>query len=62
MLPSPAPHASASFAYEALNLVDGSRTVEDIHDRLAVSIGPVPLTEVADYLATLQKIGLLERS
>ena len=57
-----APHDSASFAYEALNLVDGSRTVEDIHDRLAVSIGPVPLTEVADYLATLQKIGLLERS
>jgi hypothetical protein len=66
-LPRPAlldragPHDSATFAYEALNLVDGSRTVQAIRDRLSVSIGSVPLSEVADYLATLQEIGLLER-
>jgi hypothetical protein len=61
LLDRPAPHDSATFAYEALNLVDGSRTVQAIRDRLAVSIGSVPLSEVADYLATLHKIGLLER-
>ena len=55
-------HDRASFAYEALNLVNGSRTVQEIHDRLAVSIGPVPLSQVEDYLATLEKLGLLERA
>jgi len=55
-------HDRASFAYEALNLVNGSRTVQEIHDRLAVSIGSVPLSQVEDYLATLEKLGLLERA
>ena len=55
-------HDRARFAYEALNLVNGSRTVQEIRDQLAVSIGPVPLSQVEDYLATLEKLGLLERA
>jgi len=52
---------AADFAYEALNLVDGGRSVEEIRAHLAATSGPVPLAEVADFLATLLKLGLLER-
>ena len=51
----------ASFAYEALNLVDGRRSVEEIRAQLFATVGPVPIEEVADYLATLARLGLLER-
>jgi hypothetical protein len=50
-----------SFGYEALNLVDGQRPVQAIRDRLVASVGPVPVEEVAAYLATLETLGLLER-
>ena len=49
-----------SFAYEALNLVDGERSVQDIGNQLTATVGPVPIKEVADFLATLQRVGLLE--
>ena len=49
------------FAYEALNLVDGRRSVQDIRDELFATVGPAPIAEVADYLATLARLGLLER-
>ena len=55
------PRAGASFPYEALNLVDGRRSVDEIRNYLFATIGPVPLQEVADYLLTLEKLGLLER-
>lgn len=48
-----------SYAYEALNLVDGRRSVRRIRDDLAAIYGPVPLEEVAEYLAALQAIGVL---
>ncbi len=66
-LPRPAlieregPHDAASFAYEALNLVDGTRNVRDICDFLSATIAPVPVEDVAEFLATLEKVGLLER-
>jgi len=47
------------YAYEALNLVDGRRTVRQIRDDLAAIYGPLPLAEVAEYLADLEKIGIL---
>jgi aminopeptidase YwaD len=50
-----------SFAYEALNLVDGRRSVQEIRDELFATVGPVPIAEVADYLAILARLGLLER-
>jgi hypothetical protein len=54
------PGNTASFAYEALNLVDGTRNVRDIRDFLSATIGPVPVEEVAEFLETLQRVGLLE--
>jgi hypothetical protein len=50
-----------SFGYEALNLVDGERSVAEIRAQLAATVGPVPMDEVADFLAILQQLGLLER-
>jgi aminopeptidase YwaD len=47
------------YAYEALNLVDGRRTVGQIRDALAAIYGPVPVAEVAEYLQALEKIGIL---
>jgi len=47
------------FAYEALNLVDGERSVSDIRDWLVAELGGVPLAYVAEYLAALASIGVL---
>ncbi|HEV2852062.1 MAG TPA: M28 family peptidase [Thermoanaerobaculia bacterium] len=49
------------YAYEALNLVDGKRTVGEIRDALAAIYGPLPVEEVAEYLGALEKIGILTR-
>jgi hypothetical protein len=51
-----------SFGYEALNLVDGKRNVQEIRNALAVSAGPAPVEEVAQYLAVLERLGVIERS
>ncbi len=61
LLDRSARHDSGDFAYEALNLVDGHRSVEEIHAHLAATSGPVPIEEVANYLETLMKLGLLDR-
>jgi aminopeptidase YwaD len=50
------------YAYEALNLVDGSRTVQQIRDALTATFGPVPVGEVAEYLEALRRVGVLTRS
>ena len=47
------------FGYEALNLVDGRRSVGEIRDDLAPSVGDAPLEEVAEYLDTLRQLGVL---
>ena len=49
-----------SFGYEALNLVDGERTVGEIRDALAATVGDAPVEEVDEYLATLARLGVLE--
>jgi hypothetical protein len=51
----------ASFGYEALNLVDGGRTVAAIRDDLAATVGAAPLEEVVAYLETLEKLKVVER-
>ena len=61
LLDRAAPRDGASFAYEALNLVNGSRTVGMIRDELEWTVGPVPEAEIAGFLATLEKVGLLSR-
>ncbi len=49
-----------SFGYEALNLVDGRRSVGEIRDELAATVGPAPLEEVGEYLDTLARLGVIE--
>ena len=55
------PRDRASFAYEALNLVNGRRNAAEIQGLLAASIGEVPMEEVYEYLAVLARLGVLER-
>ena len=47
------------FTYEALNFVDGVRTVSDIRDWLVAELGEVPLEYVVEYLAALQSIDVI---
>ena len=47
------------FTYEALNLVDGERSVSDIRDWLVAQLGEVSVEAVAEYLAALESIGVL---
>jgi len=49
------------YAYEALNLVDGRRTVSAIRNWLTAELGPVPLACVSEYLAALESIGVVRR-
>jgi hypothetical protein len=57
---SPAWPEGPSFGYEALNLVDGRRTVQQIRNDLAATVGPAPVEEVAQYLETLARLGVIE--
>jgi len=47
------------FTYEALNLVDGERTVSDIRDWLVAELGEVSVEDVAAYLKALESIGVI---
>jgi aminopeptidase YwaD len=47
--------------YEALNLVDGWRTTQEIRDMLGAIYGDVKLADVEEYLAALESIGLVQR-
>ncbi len=49
------------YAYEALNFVDGRRSVADIRDAVSAEFGPVPLDLIAEYLRMLESIGLVQR-
>lgn len=48
------------YVYEALNFVDGARTVDDIRDWLTAELGPVPVELVAEYLEALESIGVIQ--
>ena len=50
------------FTYEALNLVDGVRTVSDIRDWLVAELGEVPEEYVAEYLDVLESIEVLREA
>jgi hypothetical protein len=47
------------FAYEALNFVDGERTVSDIRDWLVAEFGTVSVEYVAEYLHALESIDVV---
>ncbi|MCJ9427512.1 M28 family peptidase [Kordiimonas marina] len=46
-------------SYEALNFVNGQRSVADIHDLLVAEFGPVPMDALKEYLAALASIGVV---
>jgi len=52
---------SGMYTYEALNFVDGERTVSDIRDWLVAEMGEVELEAVAEYLQALESIGVIRR-
>jgi aminopeptidase YwaD len=49
------------YAYEALNFVDGKRDLQDVTNALSAEYGPVPIEMVAEYLRTLEKVGVVEQ-
>ncbi|HET7745697.1 MAG TPA: M28 family peptidase [Vicinamibacteria bacterium] len=49
----------SEYAYEALNFVDGRRTVSEIRDALAAAYGPVPVELVSQYLEALATVGVV---
>ncbi len=51
--------SSGQYVYEALNFVDGNRTVSDIRDWLTAELGPVPLEFVEEYLVALESIDVI---
>ena len=53
--------SSGQYLYEALNFVDGNRTVSDIRDWLTAELGPVPLDYVEEYLAALESIDVIHK-
>jgi hypothetical protein len=54
--------AGSEYAYEVLNFVDGRRSTQEIRDLVSAEYGPVPLDLVAEYLAALESIGILDRA
>ncbi len=53
--------SSGQYIYEALNFVDGNRTVSDIRDWLTAELGPVSLDYVEEYLAALESIDVIRK-
>jgi hypothetical protein len=53
--------AGDDYGYEALNFVDGRRTVQEIRDAISAVYGPIPLDIVAEYLAALESIRVVLR-
>jgi hypothetical protein len=51
--------AGGDYAYDALNLVDGRRTAQEIRDVLAAAYGPVPLDQVVEFLQALASIQVI---
>jgi len=49
------------YAYEVLNFADGKRNAQQVRDAVSGEYGPVSLELVAEYLAALAKIGVVER-
>ena len=52
--------SSGEYVYEALNLVDGKRTVSEIRNWLTAELGPVPTEYVSEYLSALEEIGVIQ--
>ena len=49
------------YMYEALNFVDGKRSVDQITALLSDELGQIPADMVMEYLLTLEKIGVINQ-
>jgi len=49
------------YAYEALNFVDGIRSVIDIRNALSAEFGPIPVELVDEYLTALESIQVIQK-
>ena len=54
--------SSGEYVYEALNLVNGERTVTEIRNWLTAELGPVPVAYVAEYLSALESIKVVREA
>ncbi len=52
----------STYAYEALNFVDGHRNVQEIASQLSGAYGPIPVELVMEYLRALESIGVVARN
>jgi len=50
------------YAYEVLNLANGTRNAQEIRDAVSAEYGPVALEMVVEYLKALEEIGVVERN
>ena len=55
----PLTKAGRFVAYEALNFVDGRRTLLDIRDAVSAEYGPLPPADVEQYFRFLERLGVL---
>ena len=46
--------------YEALNFVDGGRTVAEIRDLVSDEFEPIPVEEFANYFDFLASVGVVK--
>lgn len=53
-------HDGSEYAYEPLNLVNGTRSVSDIRNWLTAELGPVPVSYVDAYLQALASIDVIQ--
>ena len=51
--------SGGAYSYEALNLVNGKRTVLDIRNVLSAEFGPIPLDIIIEYLEALKSINVI---
>jgi aminopeptidase YwaD len=54
--------SGSDYSYEALNLVNGRHTAQDIRDAVSATYGPIPLELVVEYLRALESIKVIERN
>jgi hypothetical protein len=54
--------SGAEIAYEALNWVDGRRSVGEIHAALSANYGLLPLPAVLEYFGVLAELGILTKN
>lgn len=53
--------SSSDYTYEALNFVDGKKSVMDIRNALSAEFGPVPIEIVDEYLKALETAGIIQK-